>query len=467
MNVTREKVAIEFLKSKLIGSEFENRVFLAGGAVRDMVMNQDPKDLDVVVTGGLNSGIEFATWISQESNCFSEGSNPVIFLTYGTAKVTLRRVNFNGVNLDGVDVEAVATRTEKYEHGSRKPIVAEGSLRDDVFRRDCNANSLLMNISTGEIIDMTGNGISDIKNGIVRTPLDPDITFADDPLRMLRAIRFAVKYNWKLPLFMIRALKRNAEQLRNISNERINDELCKILVSNSPVTGIRLLLITGLLEHICPELVHAHGMTQNVHHSRDVFGHTMDVLSNTEPVLLQRLIALFHDIGKVETRTESETGVHFYAHEVVGSSMVKRILSRLKFPNEVIDKVSLGVHSHMRLKHGGHDGSGLSDKSLRKFKIAANDILNDLLVVIHSDNIAHSPSSSMPDQIPNLRQRIENLDIRDIKKPALPINGNDLLDLGLERGPIFGEILNEVTEAWFENPNISREEALEIVKRRL
>ena len=173
---------------------FKGRVFLAGGAVRDMEMGLIPKDLDVVVTGDINSGMEFAVWATKTMGNYKEGSNPVLFPTYGTAKFTLKGITYKGVDLSDMDIESVATRKEEYTYGSRKPKVSSGELYDDITRRDFTVNSLLKDLSSGEILDLTGLGKADIKAGIVRTPLNPDKIFTDDPLRMLRAIRFAVKY---------------------------------------------------------------------------------------------------------------------------------------------------------------------------------------------------------------------------------------------------------------------------------
>ena len=169
-------------------------------------------------------------------------------------------------------------------------------------RRDFTVNSLLKDLSTGEILDLTGQGKEDIKKGIIRTPLNPDKIFTDDPLRMLRAIRFTVKYDWDLPMFMIRSLKKNANQLENISQERIRDELNKMLTTGHPDKAIKLLKVTNLITYVIPELKPLIGLKQNKYHVHDVFGHTLQVLKNTKPVLLQRLMALFHDIGRWQAR---------------------------------------------------------------------------------------------------------------------------------------------------------------------
>lgn len=464
---SKEQTALDFLTSIVQNSPYRGRVFLAGGAVRDMELGKNPKDLDVVVTGGINAGIEFATWLAMQIGNYKDGSNPVVYPTFGTAKVFLNGVKHNGVDLSGIDIEAVATRKEKYFAGSRKPEVSAGDLSDDVNRRDFTVNSLLKDLTTGEILDLTGLGRADIKRGLIRTPLDPDVIFAEDPLRLLRAVRFATKYSWDLPLFMLRSMRKNATKLANISAERIRDELDKMLLTDYPDKAIKLLKITNIMNFVLPEFEPAINMTQNQHHKQGkagtVFGHTLEVLSKTKPVLLQRLIGLFHDIGKTLTRSVTPTGVHFYDHEDIGADMTTKIMQRLKYPNELIDAVVMGVKNHMRLKSGGDSAVSLSDKSLRKFKIEIGDNLENILDVIHADNISHADHASMPNQIDSIRKRLKDLQVVQ-EKPNLPIDGNDLIALGFKPGPKFKEILSAVTDKWFENPNITRDEAMEIVK---
>jgi poly(A) polymerase len=460
----KENAALDYLSQLVKSGPFKGRVYLAGGAVRDMELGKDPKDLDVVVTGGIEAGMEFAKWATEYMNNHVEGSNPVVFPTFGTAKFTLKGITHNGIDLSDIDIESVATRKEKYTTGSRKPEVSAGDLADDVNRRDFTVNSLLKDLTTGEILDLTGKGKEDIKKGIVQTPLNPDVIFTDDPLRILRAARFAIKYGWDLPMFMIRAMKRNAPQLENISNERIRDELNKMLVTGAPHRAIKLLKITGILDHVMPEFKDSYQMTQNQHHKHTVFKHSLDVLSKTQPDLVQRLMGLFHDIGKVVTKSVTPTGVHFYGHEDEGEKMTRSIMFRLKYPTELINAVATGVKNHMRLKHGGDDAVALTDKTLRKFKMELGDNLENTLSLIHADNISHSEASSMPNQIDNVKNRLNNLNIPTTTKPKLPINGKDLIDMGIKPGPIFTKIMTAVTDKWFENPEVSREEAIEIAK---
>lgn len=459
-----EEEVLKFLQQLIAGTDWENKVFLAGGAVRDEIMGLPPKDLDFVVLGGIDAGINFATWLAKQLGNFKQDSNPVIYPLYGTAKVSLGHSKYN---LPAIDLEFVAPRKEKYSAGSRKPQVSGGQLIDDVMRRDLTINSLLKNITTGEILDLTGKGVEDIKNGLIRTPANPSIIFKDDPLRMLRAIRFAVKYNFKFTNELIKDIKKHSEWITIISHERIRDELNKILESPKPDAGIRLLKITGLLDYVIEEFNDTFGMRQNKHHKDDVFKHTMSVLSKTPPDLKTRLMALFHDIGKVLTRTVSPDGsVHFYGHEKASENMVRNIMTRLKYPGDLIDAVAQGVTHHMSLKHGEDDASQLSDKSLRKFTSAVGDNLTNILDLIHADNISHADESSMPNQIELVRQRIERLNTQiDNSNNKLPINGDDLIAMGLKPSKLFKDILSAVQDAWYENPNITKQEALDIANK--
>ena len=280
---------------------------------------------------------------------------------------------------------------------------------------------------------------------------------------MFRAVRFATQLGFELSPEVVDGIKKNLHRLGNTSKERVRDELNKILLSKNPTRGIRLLRDTGLLPYVASELQAAVGMTQNVHHVHDVFDHTLEVLKNTKPEIVQRLMALFHDIGKVTTRSETPSGVHFYGHEEAGAEIVDRILRDLKYPLDIIDAVKSGVKNHMRLKSGGDDAVKLSDKTLRKFQIELGSSLEHTLDVIHADNIAHASASAMPNQIEKVRQRLKTLNVQ-VQKPVLPINGNDLMAMGIPKGPKIGKALAAVTDAWYENPNITKDDAIAIIR---
>lgn len=464
LEALQEKMALEFLANTIRGTEWEGHVLLAGGAIRDELMGNDVKDIDLVVDAP-DGGIEFANWICKLLGIYSQ-ANPVTFPRFGTAKFNLRGINHNGVDLSKIDIECVMPRTEKYTDGSRKPDVEHGTLQQDAERRDFTVNSLMKDLSTGEIKDLTGMGRADIKSGIVRSAIDPNYIFNEDPLRMLRAIRFAVKYNWKLPYFMIKAIVKNASQLERISAERIQDELNKMLVSNNPHKAIKLMRITGLLKFIMPEFLALRKLTQNKHHIHSVEDHTYEVLKGVPPNIETRLAALFHDAGKAATKSVIDNEVHFYDHESVSAELAKEIMTRLKYPTDVINAVYVAVKNHMRLKQSGLEGEKISDKALRKLQNDLGPHLQMTLDLMHSDNSSHSDASSMPNQIPGIRNRLSTLKMPDNNKIVLPINGNDIMkQLGLKPGPTIKVLLDIVKDAWFENPNLTKEEAFALVNK--
>lgn len=447
-----EEKALTTLTNLVKGTEFEGKTFLAGGAVRDEIMGKPVKDIDIVVSMP-DGGVKFAEWATKKLGL----NPPVVFPKFGTAKFAV----------DGIDIEVVMTRGEKYEKGSRKPEVVYADLTDDAYRRDLTVNSLFKDIVTGEIKDLTGKGISDIKAGIVRTPRDPDQTFKDDPLRMLRAVRFAVKYNWKMPKSMVVALTKNADALQSISQERIRDELNKMLMTDRPDVALRMLTKTGLNKHVIPELDACIGVTQNEYHKDDVYDHILEVVKNTQPNLTSRLASLFHDIGKPDTKSTGPDGrVHFYGHENVGADMASKIMERLRYTNDEVGSVKNIVASHMQLKAVGKDGEKASDKQLRKFAARLGKDLAPALYTMHADNISHEESSSQPNQIPNITKKLKDLiQSTGDAKPKLPVSGHDIMSaLKIKPGPDIKKYLDAVQDAWYKHPNISKEKALRMVK---
>lgn len=456
----------EFLREQIKGTEWDGKVFAVGGFVRDELLGKEPKDLDLVV-GKFQGGVEFTTWLGQKLGIYKQGSNPVIFPTFGTANLRLDGVIWNGVDFSGESIDAVMFRKEQYhDPNTRKPTVQfTPHIEVDAERRDITFNAIYKDIASGKVIDPTGKGLADLKSKVVRTAIDPTIIYTDDALRMFRAVRFAAQLGFELSPDIVDGIKKNLHRLHNTSKERMRDELNKILLSKGADRGLRLLRDTGLLAYLSPDLQKMVGMTQNVHHSEDVFGHTLSVLMGTQPELVRRLIALFHDIGKVVTRSETPSGVHFYGHEEAGPEVIERVMMELKYPRILIDAVKLGTRHHMKLKHGGDDAINLTDKSLRKFKIAIGQYLEHVLDVIHADNVSHASASAMPNQVAAVRKRLDTLDIKEVDKPVLPITGNDLIAIGIKPGPMIGKMLSAVTEAWYENPSITKNQAMQIVRQ--
>ena len=480
----QEDATIALLKSIIHGTEFEGKVYIAGGYVRDEMMGKQPKDIDLVVNvppkDGLSGGIQFALHVTKTLGIHSP-SNPVIYERFGTAMTHFQGVTHGGVDLTGMEVECVGPRVETYnDPDSRNPDVEAGTLKQDVERRDFTANSLLKNLTTDEVEDLTGLGIQDLRAGMLRTPLDADIIFSDDPLRMLRAVRFAVKYGWQFAPGLEDAIKKNAHRLEIISKERVRDELEKMLVSQDPVRAFKVMLDTGLIEHVHPKLAEALrqavGMAQNRHHTMDVYDHIMSVVSNSTPGVAERLAALLHDIGKPATRKPHETNEGEYSfihHEKESAAMAAEILQDLKFPGDTIGRVVSAVRAHMSMK----DPQGSSDRAIRRWvrrllgsegesaAEKAADTLDLALDLLRSDAMGHSHEGDDPGGVKYLRQRIADLDATAPEQLRQKVvTGHDLIAMGMKPGPEMKPILDFVQDLVDENPEITKEEALEAVR---
>lgn len=417
-------------------------------------MNLGCNDIDLVVDIP-NGGIKLAMYLCETHATVCK--NYVVYETYGTAKFSLLIDDYQ------VEIECVSPRSEKYERTSRNPICKESDLFTDCLRRDLTINSLLLNIHTNKVIDLCGLGIEDINNHILRTPCDPNITFSDDPLRMLRVIRFSSRYNWKIEQKTWEGITSNCSRIEIISKERIFDELCKILLTNKPSIGLNKIMLSGLMNHIIPELVYTIGMSQNKYHDCNVWEHTLRVVDKVPSRIDLRVAALLHDIGKIVTKTTSIEGeTHFYKHEFEGVNIAESILKTLKFPNKIINKVKVLVKEHMRTKLYGNKVN-VPDKVLRKLKYDLGDYLEDLLELIHADNCSHAPNSIMISQIPEIKMRLKTLE-NEPKRVRLPINGHDLIDtFSISPGHLIKVLLDIIKEAVLVNPELSKQEAIVIV----
>ncbi|MGE3802561.1 MAG: CCA tRNA nucleotidyltransferase, partial [Candidatus Kapaibacterium sp.] len=324
-----------------IAVEHNIRAWLVGGYVRDHLLGVNVNDIDVTVEG---SGVEFAKIVAKEFN-----SHPVIYERFGTALVPVGDYH----------LEFVGTRKEEYVADSRKPIVTEGKLEDDLRRRDFTVNALAVSLGgdrRGEIVDLF-DGLGDLERNILRTPLDPETTYADDPLRMMRAARFAAQLQFKLEKSSFDAISKMRERIEIISQERVSDEFLKTLAAPKPSVGLMILFETGLLELVFPELhalagvdlVKAEGRSYG---HKDVFRHTLQVVDNIAEVTTNvwlRFAALMHDVAKPRTKRFQEgIGWTFHGHEEVGARWQKRIFSRMKLPNKARDYVAKLVRLHHR-----------------------------------------------------------------------------------------------------------------------
>jgi putative nucleotidyltransferase with HDIG domain len=447
---------LEKFRIAIKGTIFENKVYIVGGAVRDYIMRRKINDIDLVINLPFG-GVGFAEWITRRFGVYKKGSNPIIYGRFGTAQF----------RLDDIEFEAVMTRQESYDPGSRKPVVKFGTIEQDVFRRDFTINSLILNISDNSLQDLTGRGIIDLEEGVINTTSDANSIFKEDPLRMLRAARFAsqldgsVDKKFKIGKDTLMGMLNNSNEIKNISKERIRDELIKIMLSPNPIIGIDLLYYTDLMRFIIREFECIVGLEQNKYHKYDVYGHTLLTITKTPEVLTVRLGALFHDIGKQKIITKNEEGTNsFYGHEIESAKIAERVLTDLKFAKDTIRSVVKIIELHMITKNWGPKAERVSDKSLRKLIRRAGSDLSDLLLLIHADNCSHANEYNMPDQVREIKNRLDNL--RERKEPEkMSINGNDIMTFfRVKSGKRVGKLLKIAEDIFLDNPKISRNDLL-------
>lgn len=417
--------------------------FVVGGYVRDIFLKRHSKDIDFVCVGA-DSGIAVARGVAAK---MGHGAKVSVFKTYGTAQVARR----------GMELEFVAARRESYTRDSRNPIVSQGTLEDDISRRDFTINAMAISVnkeSFGEVIDKFG-GIDDLKAGIIRTPLDPDVTFSDDPLRMMRAIRFATQLNFTIYPETLEAITRNADRINIITRERIATELNKIMASAQPSIGWKLLAETGLLNHILPELAAMQGV--DVVHGRghkDNFEHTMLVLdrvaSASENIWL-RWAALLHDIAKpVTKRWVDGIGWTFHNHNFIGAKMVKNIFRNLKLPlGEPMKYVQKMVELHMRPIALVEDT--VTDSAVRRLITDAENDLNDLMTLCRADITSRNPEKVRTHlkNFDEVVKKMEDVTERDhLRNFQPPIDGAEIMaTFGLEPSQPVGILKKAIKDA--------------------
>ena len=428
----------------LVGEEADKlglECYVIGGYVRDIFLHRDSTDIDVVVVG---SGIDLAQAVAKR---LGKGAHLSVFKTYGTAQVKRGKI----------ELEFVGARRESYQHDSRNPIVEDGTLEDDQNRRDFTINAMAVCINQeryGELLDPFG-GIHDMNECTIRTPLDPDITYSDDPLRMMRAIRFATQLGFYLDRETFESIERNAGRIKIITKERIVEELNKIMLSRKPSVGWILLDKTGLLPLIFPELSALKGVeTKDGKGHKDVFFHTLQVLDNLAQQsdnLWLRWAALLHDIGKPKSKAwDDHAGWTFRNHNYLGAKMIPRIFKTMKMPqNEKMQYVIKMVDLHMRPINLIEDT--VTDSAVRRLLFEAGNDIDDLMLLCDADITSKNEEKvrRFHKNYELVRQKMIELEEKDrIRNFQPPVRGEEIMQLlNLEPCSRVGELKNAIKDA--------------------
>ena len=446
LNVLDEKPFLKELSNLYAKNGFQ--IYLVGGAVRDAILGIETKDFDFTTNASSEDSIKMLNK--------NEYKTTEIGRAFGTIETTV----------GDYSIHITTYREDKYNKDSRKPeIKTSGELEIDLSRRDFTVNAIAYDINNSEIIDPHG-GLKDLSEGLIRTPDTADISFSDDPLRMLRACRFVSTHGFTPNNELFKAISKNVERIEIVSTERIRDEFTKLLTGKEPSLGLKAFVESGLSELIMPELNELKIEVDPKHHHKDVYEHTMVVLDRVSPTLVSRMSALLHDIGKPKTKGIENGKVHFRHHEVVGAKMSKKILKRLKYDNETIKKVSLLVENHLR----PHTFKmGWTDSAVRRYIIDAGGLLEELNDLVRADITTKNKAKyeEINKYLDEMEERIKEVaEKEELSKLRPPISGDEIMDMfDLEPGPSVGVIMKALYEQRINDGEVSKEEAIKLAEK--
>ncbi|HEX9251338.1 MAG TPA: CCA tRNA nucleotidyltransferase [Ignavibacteriaceae bacterium] len=442
--LVKEKISqLEIVNAISSTAERENvKVYAVGGFVRDIILNRDRNDLDILVIG---SGPDFAKSAAEKLGI----SNVSYFKNFGTA-----HFEYSGMN-----IEFVGARKESYDRNTRKPIVEDGTFKEDISRRDFTINTLAISLNKnefGKLIDKY-DGLNDINNKLIRTPLDPLKTFDDDPLRIMRAFRFASQLNFNVDPGIMIAANEMKDRLSIVSQERITDEFLKILTTPKPSIGLKLLFDSNVLGVVFPEIAVMAGVDQRRdYHHKDVFLHTLEVVDNickeTENVWL-RFAALVHDIAKPPTKKFVEgIGWTFHGHEDLGAKMMKKIFHRMKLPLHQLEFIQKLIRLHLRPIALAKEE--VTDSAIRRFVVEAGEDLEDLIVLCRADITSKNPVKveKYLGNYERVMQKVRDVKERDqLRAFQSPVRGEEIMQIcNLRPSRKVGEIKTAIEEAILE-----------------
>ena len=420
---------IKAISKSIKGTEYENKVFVVGGFVRDLIMGKDPKDIDLLIDGDINAGdgITFAEWFCKKENIFKKDSNPLVYGLYGTAMFQFM----------GEKIECVAPRSEKYQNDSRKPVVSSCTLEDDCFRRDFTVNSLFINISNNELVDYSKNGLNDIKNKVIRSTSNPDVIFTEDPLRILRAIRFATRFNSTIEEKTFEGMKRHVDRLEIISKERIQDEFSKMITSDNPEFAIRLLFEIGAYKYVFDKLM---------------FESDLKYLAKSIPASFERL--------KMQKDAEHNNLEINLAIVYAQLPNVVNKMKYLKFSNDVIKKVCFYLELFDMILF-----TNFTPASIRKVQYLAksyDNLFNACTIFVSVMN--RKGDIERVEKILNMtKEMIEKGQAMFGYK--LPVDGNDVMEiLNINPSKNVKRYLNLLMDMAYANPFITKKECETILK---
>lgn len=430
-----------------LAAEFDARgrhLYLVGGSVRDLYLGRVSPDLDFATDATPDETLTLLEPFTRTT--WEQGR------AFGTI----------GAEVGGVRVEITTFRTERYRRASRHPEVSFApDIRSDLSRRDFTINAMAVSLPQKELVDPFG-GLADIKARIIKCPGDPEASFTDDPLRVLRAFRFVAQLGFDIDARTLAAVERLADELRHISAERIRDEFSKLLVSEQPGTALELATASGVIGVFLPELPALKLEQDPVHRHKDVFHHTLAVVERTEPDLILRLAALLHDIGKPRTRKIGPDGVSFHHHEIEGAHMARLRLRELRYPNEVVDTVT----EIIKLHHRFHTYKlGWSDSAVRRYVRDAGPVLGPLNRLVRADCTTRNTTKArrLALRMDELEERISELAAREELQQVRPdLDGVQIMAfLGVDAGPVVGRAREFLLEERLEHGSLDEDAAFE------